>query len=310
MMMQGRDNFAAYAVAQYPWFQVARHHRTLIAHLEALERGDFLKLMVFMQPQCSKTTTCSELFPSWYLGRHPWGRAIVVSYNQGRADDFGEKIRGLLETPYHRAIFPECKLDPTSLAKDDFALMPVQGRPKGACRAAGRNASITGLPADLIVLDDLQKDQQEARSEAIQKECRKLMNTVVDARMHPATRLLMINTRWDPDDISGWELDEHPKGWVVLSLPAIGTWVEDMPDEAREEHKDKLRVADEVEGESLWPERYPKDFMLDKRDRLTRDEWLAIYQQMPTRDGDDVVFQDSWFKTISAARLISDNVVD
>jgi hypothetical protein len=307
MMLAGRDRLAAYAVAQYAWFEVARHHKILFDHLEALERGDILKLMVFQQPQTSKTTSCSELFPSWCLGKHPDWRVIAVSYNQPRADDFGGQIRWLLQTDYHRAIFPDCRLNPDTQAKDDFELLPVKGRPKGACRAAGRQASITGLPADLIVLDDLQKDQDEARSPAVQREIRKLMNTVIDARMHPHTRLLVPNTRWDPDDFAGWELGEHPDGWVVLELPALGKWTADLTDEERaalpEAERDKIRIADEINGDSMWPERYPKDFLLKKRDRLLRDEWLAVYQQRPTRDGDETVFQSSWFKTISRARL-------
>lgn len=310
VLMLGREHLASYAVAQYPWFQIAYHHKILFEHLEALERGDYKKLMVFTPPQNGKTSSCSELFPSWCMGRHPWWRAIVVSYAQPRADDFGGRIRYLIDQPYHQAIFPDSRLDPDVQAKDDFQLLPVSGHPMGAVRAAGRKASITGLPADLIVIDDPYSDQLEARSEAVKLEVRKLMNTVIDARMHPETRLLLIMTRWDTDDLAGWELSEHPKGWKVLSLPAIGTWVKDMDAERAAQHEGQLRIPDEMDGNSLWPERYPRDFMLEKRDRLTRDEWLSVYQQTPTKDGDEFVFQDSWFKTISAARLISDNVSD
>lgn len=674
-MLAGRDSLAAYAVAQYPWFTIARHHKILFEHLEALERGDFKKLMVFTPPQHGKTSSCSELFPSWCMGRHPWWRTIVVSYAQPRADDFGGRIRYLIDQPYHQGIFAESRLDPDVQAKDDFQLLPVSGHPMGAVRAAGRKASITGLPADClvgetliatergdlsireitqslqrprvltynhatgqteyrrilaareipsreiieietsggrtlrctndhrifdrergyraasllvtgapllalkaqqdmpalfgaearrrgvlpevlsrdpacdgesqlravwqgfrasqiriretisqrfrrafflhtrlhdcisedypngsshlpwvqladsqtlrkilrwvsqylpsrdvgknwsaasitaamlrdlfaplsaaqssngillagmceysafdsnegtgklafsqrkqcerlvrgdasfdqgqgrfslrrlwsddeqegpfsasspyrrrsekqstresdtsvldlshnapqvsrdavalvggargarecvydiqvegncnffangilvhncIIIDDPYSDQLEARSEAVKLEVRKLMNTVIDARMHPETRLLLIMTRWDPDDLAGWELSEHPKGWKVLELPAIGTWVSEMDPERAAQHAGKLRVPDEMDGDSLWPERYPRDFMLDKRDRLTRDEWLSVYQQTPTKDGDEFVFQDSWFRTISAAMLISDHSV-
>lgn len=312
MMLAGRDSLAAYAVAQYPWFSVARHHKIIFEHLEALERGDFKKLMVFTPPQHGKTSSCSELFPSWCMGRHAYWRTIVVSYGQERANDFGGQIRTLIDRPYHQAIFPDSHLDPTVQAVNDFQLLPVKGKPMGAVRAAGRKASITGLPADLIIIDDPYSDQLEARSEAVQKEVRKLMNTVIDARMHPETRLLLIMTRWDPDDLAGWELEEHPQGWKVLSLPAIGKWTAELPsdwytelseDQKKRYEQDAIRIPDEIDGEPLWPERYPREFVLAKRDRLTRDEWLSIHQQMPTRDGDEVVFQDSWFRTFSRAKL-------
>jgi len=307
-LLAGRDDLAAYAVAQYPWYEVARHHRVIIDHLEALERGEFLKLAIFTPPQHSKTSTASELFPAWYLGRHPDARVIVVSYGQDRADDFGEHIRALLSTDYHKAIFPDCRLSPTTKSKNDFELIPVFGKPAGACRAAGREASITGLPADLIVLDDLQKDETEARSEAVQIQLRSLMNTVIDARMHPNSRLLFIMTRWDPNDIAGWELENHPKGWKVLSLPNLGHWIEDMDDSRRAalkpEERILLRLPDSQNGTALWPERYPTQWVKEnKRDRLLPSQWMALHQQVPNVGGETQTFNPAWHKTISAAQL-------
>ena len=314
---QGRNSLMAYARAQYPWYLPARHLRILIEHLEALERGEFKQLMVFCPPQHAKTTTCSELFPAWYLGRHPSHRTIVASYGQDRAEDFGERIRYLLSTPYHQGIFPDCRLSGDTKAKDDFALEPVPGMPMGACRAAGRGASITGLPAELIVIDDPEKDEAEARSEAVQRELRIWLNGTIFARMHPGTRLMMIKTRWDPDDIAGWELAEHGEDWKVLSLPALGYWTDDvvpedvpkLPEGAQpwSQYSHSIRFPDE-DGQSLWPERYPKEFMMKRRDRSRRDQWLALYQQTPTRDGDDIVFAEAWFKTISKS-LVPDQIV-
>ena len=54
----------------------ARHHRYLIDKLEAVERGEIKRLMVFMPPGSAKSTYASILFPSWYIGRHP-DRSII-----------------------------------------------------------------------------------------------------------------------------------------------------------------------------------------------------------------------------------------
>jgi hypothetical protein len=48
----------------------AQHHRLLIEHLEALDRGDIHKLMVWMPPGSAKSTYTSVFFPPWYMGRH------------------------------------------------------------------------------------------------------------------------------------------------------------------------------------------------------------------------------------------------
>jgi hypothetical protein len=66
-----RADLACYAVAMCPEYRVARHHRTLIERLEAVERGEARRVMVFMPPRHGKSLTASCIFPAFYLGRNP-----------------------------------------------------------------------------------------------------------------------------------------------------------------------------------------------------------------------------------------------
>ena len=282
LFLEGREDFSQYCVTQFPTqYKIAAHHRKLIDALEAVERGEIMRLMIFMPPQFAKSTFATKLFPAWYLGKHPDKYVFIASYAAELAEDFGSAVRDYITSPNHQALFPACKVKDDSKAKHDFSMTAG-----GACRAAGRGGSITGRPASLFIIDDPQKDKDDAKSEATQRELRSWLNTVVFARARPTTPIVMIMTRWDPDDIAGWELEEHGKteNWTIVSMPALGS-----------DDENGVRVPDETDNAtSLWPEMYPKEYLMRQRDRMNLSDWLALYQQVPTKFGDTQTFDPAW----------------
>jgi hypothetical protein len=90
-------------------------------------RGNIRRLMIFMPPRHGKSLIGNQMFPAWYLGRHPDRSIITASYGQDLADDFGRRVRNLVSDPIHRAIFPECRL------ADDATSMRRFGIPRAAC---------------------------------------------------------------------------------------------------------------------------------------------------------------------------------
>jgi len=284
-LLLGRNSLAAYATAQKPDYVLAPHLDILIDHLEQMERGDISNLMIFLPPRHGKSELCTKLFPSWFIGRHPEQLVILSSYSQELVEDFAQDCRDFIKSEYHRMVFPECAIDESSSARHDFRTTR-----KGGVRSVGKGGSITGRGGDLICLDDVIKDKEEARSEAEQRKLRQWFNTTILTRRSPNTRILLIMTRWDPEDIAGWQLDTNGREWKVLELPAIA------------ERDEGWRKT----GEALWSERFPVDWLESTRDRIPRDDWLALYQQRPTRDGDERVFLDDWFQIFRPRKDLSD----
>ena len=97
-----------YSIAEFHGYMPAEHHRQIAAKLEAVERGEIDRLMIFMPPRHGKSMLASEFFPAWYLGRNPGRQVIHATYAQDLADDFGRKVRNLLKSEIHRAVFPGC----------------------------------------------------------------------------------------------------------------------------------------------------------------------------------------------------------
>src|SRR6478736_3528548 len=61
-------------------YQRAQHHAQIADKLEAVERGEIDRLMIFMPPRHGKSELASVRFPAYYLGRNPSSQIICASY--------------------------------------------------------------------------------------------------------------------------------------------------------------------------------------------------------------------------------------
>jgi hypothetical protein len=211
------QDLACYAIAQLHTFELARHHELIVAKLEAVERGELSRLMIFLPPRHGKSLIASSLFRAWYLGRHPEHHVIFTTYGQELSDDFGRRVRNFIVDQVHLAVFPNCRLSEDSSAAHRFNT--TKG---GAYYAVGRGGPITGRGAHFLLLDDPIKDHEEANSETTRKSLHEWFASVAYTRLMPGGAIIVIQTRWHEDDLAGWLLREHAsENWDVLSLPAL-----------------------------------------------------------------------------------------
>ena len=270
-----RQDLAAYAIAQFPAFELARHHAETINRLEAVERGEITRLMIFEPPRHGKTLLTTQLFPAWYLGRHPERYVITAAYGQDLADDYGRRVRNFVTDERHQAIFPECQL-----ASDSSSVQRFNTTAGGAYFTVGRGAAITGRGAHLLVIDDPLKDREEANSETIRRSLHDWYRSVAYTRLQPGGAVVIVQTRWHVDDLAGRLLREAlPGQWQVLSLPAIS------------EDGDSFRRA----GEALWPEKFPLQVLEEIRTTIGSAAFVSLYQQQPVAT-EGQIFKREWWK--------------
>lgn len=254
-----------------PTYEEAPHHRMIADRLEAVERGEITRLAIFMPPRHGKSELASRRFPAWYLGRNPKAEIIAASYNSDLAMDFGREVRAIVGDPEYHALFPGIYLRADSKAADRWHTS--RG---GAYRAAGVGTAMTGRGADLLLIDDPVKDREEADSELRRQRVWDWYRSTAYTRLSPGGRIVVIQTRWHEDDLSGQILGQMGRGgdqWEVLSLPAISP-----------------------AGEALWADRYPIDRLEAIRSTVGPREWSALYMQRPQPD-EGTFFQRDWFKT-------------
>jgi predicted phage terminase large subunit-like protein len=265
---QARKALLPFTLYTNPAYMPAGHHELIASKLEAVERGEIKRLMIAMPPRHGKSELASRRFPAWYLGRNSDKQIIAASYNSELATDFGRDVRNIVASPEFKTLFK------TDLAQDSKAANRWHTDADGMYVAAGVGTAITGRGADILLIDDPFKDRQEADSEINRKRVWDWYTSTAYTRLMPGGAIIVINTRWHDDDLSGRLLAEQDAGgdqWEVLSLPAINP-----------------------QGEALWPEWYPLDRLEQIRSVLPARDWNSLYQQNPIPDDGDY-FKAAWF---------------
>jgi predicted phage terminase large subunit-like protein len=260
-----RRHLIDFAPRIVPDYAAAAHHHLICSRLEAVERGDIDRLMIAMPPRHGKSQLASRLFPAWCLGRNPRTQIIAASYNSDLANDFGRDVRNIVGSPEFGAIFPN-----VSLAVDSKAANRMNTNHGGTYIAAGVGTAVTGRGARVALIDDPFKDRAEADSERQREAVWAWYQSTLYTRLMPGGAIVVINTRWHEDDLSGRLLNGKDK-WELLELPAIG------PD-----------------GKALWPEWYDVPALERIKANIGAREWSALYQQKPQPD-EGTFFQRDWF---------------
>lgn len=256
-------------------YKHTRYQALIDEHLEQVARyietggaEGIGRLMIFLPPRHGKTNKIRH-FCGWLLGRNPHLRLIMTSYGMALAQRNSRYVRNLIASSKYQEIFPQTKLSRDTKAATEWDIADYGG---GAI-AAGVGGAITGHGANLIIIDDPVKNRAQAESETYRQGTKDwYTNDVITRLEEPGGAMIVIQTRWHQDDLSGWLLEQHEDAeeWVVLILPALA---------------DDDDLLGREPGEALWPERYPAEW-LEKRQRSMGDyAFASLYQQRPIPSG-------------------------
>jgi predicted phage terminase large subunit-like protein len=255
----------AYSRRSMPSYLVGEHHRVIAQHLEAVERGEIKRLMIFAPPRHGKTELLLR-FQAWFLGRNPERRVIACSHTDRLAWRNSRRVRAQMQAPS----WPfDVSVAPGAAA---VTAWDIAGH-RGGYWAAGVGGAITGEGADLLVIDDPIKSRQHADSPVLREGTWEWYHDDAYTRLEPGAAIVLMHTRWHEDDLAGRLLQaQHAGGdqWTVLTFRAL------------DEHEN-----------ALWPERYDADALRGIRDAVTPRTWWALYQQDPKVAGGNL-FQREW----------------
>ncbi len=248
--------------------------------------------MVWIPPQHGKSELISGHTPSWFLGRFPDSRLALISYSQTMATRWGRKSRDLF-----RQYAPTLWGQELSRSVHGAKEWEVANR-RGGMVSVGIGGSLTGRPVDFAIIDDPVKDQVEAFSSAKRKRAKEWYQSVLKTRMSKNGKIVVLQTRWHEDDLSGW-LYRVEDDWLVINLPALAYDPALLPEKERAEYEgDPLARRP---GEPLCPELKPLEFLLDVK-KGNEYFFAAMYQgrPVPLEGG---LFRKAWFKRWAAEYL-------
>ena len=244
------------------------------------------RLQIMLAPGSMKSKIASNLFPAWCLGRNPnWCFLAIGSDFEFAVDNFGRPTKDLIDSPQYQAIFPY-----TSLKKDVQAAGRWDTTKKGRFVARGAGQNIAGRRAHISICDDVITEQtNDLERKKINDWYRKGLRT----RLLPRGAEIIINTRWFPEDLSGFMLkvdEKTSRPWKVIQIPALLTL------EASTMLRKGLPVEDPrfMPDTSFWPEFWPTKLLQEKKETMSPVEWQALYMQNPIYDSGGVVKREDF----------------
>lgn len=275
---------AVLAEALDPVGYVRRPHLDVIADVWLdIHAGREDRAAISLPSQVGKTTTAVDWAVFWWLVLHSRDRVAVASYGDSLATTRGRAVRRLIRM--HGARFG-LHLDPGTRAAHDWSLTTG-----GGMLSVGVGSGFTGRPCDACLIDDPHKDRAEADSAAVRKAIHEWWSAVVVPRMAPGAPIVIVATRWHPDDLIG-RVTAHEgtrdRGgrWRVVSMPALCT--DPATDPLGRRAGDplphpRIPVDDTARLLRHWQER---------RASMTPRDWLAICQCDPQPPGGTLLTGD------------------
>lgn len=249
------------------------HIDCLSEHLQALERGDFRKLIINVPPRSGKTLMVSVAFPAWLMGRDPGTRILGVSYAQRLSEKIAYKQRLLMETDWYRSLFPATVLDNDQLQKSNF--MTSKGGGRFSTSVGG---TLTGEGGNYLLIDD-PMNPDEALSEVRRVRSNEWVDQAVHTRLNnPAKdKICLIMQRLHSADTTGHFLSQSDD-WHHLKLPA----------ETKEKIVVDLGKSRWTYDQYLWPERLSKEVLEDFRSAMGSYAYAGqlLQEPVPLRGGE------------------------
>lgn len=286
--------FVVRAAPKYRWY---RHCEVLAAVLQRVADGEIKRLMVFMPPRHGKSEEISRLFSAYFLSRYPHRWVAISSY----AAELAFTLSRAARENYVNAGC-EMKVGSGSLAHWETGS-------GGGLFAAGVGGPFTGKGFHLGIIDDPLKNAADANSETIRESQKEWYRSTFYTREEPWSEtdpnaaIILIQTRWNEDDLAGWQLaeeaaaaedDEEPERWHIVNLPAIAEDPHEFPKTCTVE-PDWRKV-----GEPLCPERRPLEKLKRILKRIGGYFFDALFQQRPSaKEGS--FFKVANFKIVKAA---------
>lgn len=257
------------------------HIDAMCEHAAAVSLGQITRLQVNVPPGCMKSMIFSVLWQAWEWG--PFGRPhlryLTASYEQDYAKRDARKTRDLVLSDWYQARWP--------VKLDRVAEMSFENDRRGN-REAKSYGSLTAGRGNRVVIDD-PHSVKTAESDADRNEVTRLFRESVSSRLNDIVRdaIVVVMHRLHGADVCG-VIEQLGLDYVRLVLP--------MEFEVKRRCVTSIGWKDprKIEGDLLFPERFPREDMEKQKKTSGSYAWAGQYQQRPSpREGG--MFKRHWF---------------
>ncbi len=217
--------------------------------------------------------------PSWYLGKHPERNIILASYDSDFAERFCRKNKEKIKN-VGRHLFG------IEIGAIDRAGEFELSNGKGRMISRGIMSGITGNPANLIIIDDPVKNQQEADSPAYRNRVWSEWQASLKSRLAAKGKVVVIMTPWTDDDLAA-RIIRSEKNVQLLRLPVEAEENDPLGREVGQ------ALCPELGKDDQWLADFKASYISDPQGGQRA--WTALYQCSPRQEEGNIV-QRNWFK--------------
>ena len=165
------------------------------------------RLIIVMPPREGKSTTAAVLGTLAALRQNPGARIILSSYADELAEKHSREARQLIAE--HSDLLG-LVLSPDKASAGQWTLYGH----RGGLLASGLLSGLTGHGTDgLLIVDDVVKNMTEADSPTYRRRVVAEFRSTLMTRIEPGASVIVIGTRWHPEDLIGTLLAEEPDRW-------------------------------------------------------------------------------------------------
>lgn len=286
-----RNDFLSFALKVFAYLAPAKRLELTLAveamayALQQVADGQRTRQTIAVPPRSLKSILASVALPAFLLGRDPAAPIRCVSYGEDLASKHSLDCRSVMKSDWYQQLFPGTRIDPKKDTETYFRTTAG-----GFRDSTSLSGAITGLGADILIIDDPMKSQ-DVISQARRDRVLELFGDTLLSRLDSQTTgaILILMQRLHEEDLIGHATRNG--GWHVLSLPAIA-------DELQIVERTDGRLFVRFPGHLLDPVRLPAEALDQLKKHMSAQAFAAQYQQNPLPLETDLV-RWSWFRLAS-----------
>jgi predicted phage terminase large subunit-like protein len=259
------------------------HIAVMADYLSRVAQGKITRLIINVPPRSLKSICASVAFPAWLLGKNPSNKIVVASYNNHLSYKHALDSRHLILSPFYKSIFPEMLISADQNQKYKFITSE-----RGSRFATSINGTITGEGGNILIVDD-PHNALDIYSQVKRQKVHRWFGQSFSSRLDDKKKgaIIIVMQRLHHEDLTGFILDNQPKTWHHLIIPAISP-------------EDKIYYDGGCpyyfrEGELLHQDREGYEEIERAKSELGSFAFTAQYLQKPIVNGAGMI-KSSWLR--------------
>lgn len=252
-------------------------------------------LVINEPPRHGKSRTGGK-FVEWTLGNNPTKKIMTGSYNETLSTVFSKSVRNAIQEQkaderiaVFADVFPGVEIKHGDGAMN---LWSLEGQYNNYL-ATSPTGTATGFGADIIIIDDLIKNAEEANNAMVLEKHWDWFSNTMLSRLETGGKIIIIMTRWHSNDLAGKAIKELPQMGFKLKHISMKAYDKETDSMLCEEvlSKEEYFRRSKTMGADIASANYQQE-PIDIKGRLyqkfstydTRSEYIKIWNYTDTAD--------------------------